>query len=65
MQVEKVSYNIDWKRFKIGTSIFIPCLDIRLAKRQVMQVMNRLKFKVVIKVAIEEGIRGLRIWRTC
>ena len=64
MRVENVSYEINWKAFKRGTSIFIPCLDPKRAKREVMQVLNRLKVTVVTKVKIEDGIRGLRIWRT-
>jgi hypothetical protein len=62
MKVEGVSYEINWKRFKRGTSIFIPCLDVPRARAQVMVVTKRLKLKVLIKVVIEDGIRGLRIW---
>jgi hypothetical protein len=60
--IEGVSYEINWKRFKRGTSIFIPCLDVRRARAQVVVVAKRLKLKVLMKVVIEEGIRGLRIW---
>lgn len=62
MVIEGVSYEINWKRFKRGTSIFIPCLDVPRARAQVMVVTKRLKLKVLIKVTIEDGIRGLRIW---
>ena len=63
MQVEKVSYQINWKAFRRGTSIFIPCLDPVHAKREVNLVMQRLRFKVVMKPVVEDSIRGLRIWR--
>ena len=63
MLVEKVSYDINWKRFKRGTSIFIPCLDPKKARAQVLVVTKRLKLKVLTKVVIVDGIRGLRIWR--
>lgn len=62
MQVEKVNYEISWKEFKRGTSIFIPCLDVKKAKTQVLAVTKRLRIKVLIKVVIQDGIRGLRIW---
>lgn len=62
MKVEGVSYEINWKRFKRGTSIFIPCLDVPRARAQVMVVTKRLRIKVLMKVVIEDGIRGLRIW---
>ena len=63
MLVENVSYQINWKAFKKGTSIFIPCLDHRTAKDEVMSTMKRLKVKVAIKVVIVDGVRGMRIWR--
>jgi len=64
MQVEGVNYEVNWKAFKRGTSIFIPCLDPRRARAQVIVVTKRLKLKVLTKVVLEDGIRGLRIWRT-
>jgi hypothetical protein len=63
VQVEKVSYQINWKAFRRGTSIFIPCLDPVRAKREVNLVIQRLRFKVVMKPVVEDSIRGLRIWR--
>lgn len=63
MIVEKVSYQVDWAKFKRGTSIFLPCLNPVQAKKDILKVMKRLKFKVVQKVVIQEGIKGVRVWR--
>ncbi len=63
MQVEGVTYDVNWKAFKKGTDIFIPCLDPRAAKAQLLVVTKRLKLNVLIKVTIQDGIRGLRVWR--
>ena len=63
MQVEKISYQIDWRKFKKGTSFFIPCLNCRSAKKEILCTTDRLNIKVLTKVVIEEGIRGLRVWR--
>jgi hypothetical protein len=41
----------------------VPCIDHRAAKKSVLTVTERLKMDVVIKVVIEDGIKGLRIWR--
>ena len=46
-----------------GTSFFIPCLDCKAAKIEIRKETKRLKFKVAMKVVIEEGIRGVRVWR--
>lgn len=63
MQVEGVTYEVNWKAFKKGTAIFIPCIDPRKAKTQVLVVTKRLGIKILTKVVVQDGIRGLRIWR--
>lgn len=63
MQVEGITYQINWKLFKRGYSLFFPCLSPKQARQDIYKVLKRLKIKVVAKVVIEDGIRGLRIWR--
>ena len=63
MQIDGVTYEVEWKRFRKGRSIFIPCLEPRTAKAQVLAVTRRLRLKVLVKVVVVDGIRGLRIWR--
>lgn len=63
MLVEKVDYDINWRNFKRGCSFFIPCLDPKTARREIKQVTDRFKYKILTKVVIEEGVRGLRVWR--
>ena len=63
MQVEKIEYEIDWPKFRRGTSIFIPCLDTTAARSEIAPVLKRLGIKVATKVVVVEGIRGLRMWR--
>lgn len=63
MRVEKVAYEINWKGFKVGYSFFIPCLNPTKARKEILPVVRRLRYKVVTKVVIEEGVRGLRVWR--
>ena len=63
MLVENVSYQINWKAFKRGTSIFVPCIDPKTALVEIMSIMKRVRVKVVTKVVIQDGVRGVRIWR--
>lgn len=63
MQIEGVTYQINWRAFRKGTSMFFPCLDPVRAKAQLMVVLKRLRIKVLVKSTIEDGIRGLRVWR--
>lgn len=63
MLIEGVTYDVDWPKFKKGASLFFPCLDQERAEAQLMVVLKRLRIKVLVKYVIEDGIRGLRVWR--
>lgn len=63
MKVNGITYSIDWTKFTKGRSFFVPCLDADEAKAVVQATMNRLGFEVKVKLVIEDGFRGLRIWR--
>ena len=63
MQIEKVEYQINWKKFKKGWSFFIPCLDASEVKKLLLAETKRFKYKVATKVVIEDGVRGIRVWR--
>jgi len=63
MRVSGINYEVNWRKFKRGASMFFPCLDAQTAKREVLAVTRRLRIKTVSKAVIVDGIRGLRIWR--
>lgn len=63
MQIEKVSYTIDWRKMRKGYSFFVPCIDHRAAKKTFKQIAERLGMDFIYKVVIEEGVKGLRVWR--
>jgi len=63
MKVETVSYQIDWSKFRRGYSFFVPCIDHEEARKSLAKIMKRLKMSIVTRVVVEEGIKGLRVWR--
>jgi len=63
MVIENKSYNINWKAFKAGTSFFVPCLDGIKAKKTIQNVTKRLKIDVLMQIVIENGVRGVRVWK--
>lgn len=63
MKVEMLTYNINWRSFKHGHSFFIPCINTSTAKKDILAVVRKQKFDVILKVVIEENIRGVRVWR--
>lgn len=63
MRVAGLAYQINWKAFKRGSSFFIPCLDTAEAMEEVKSITTRLRYDVVMRDVIEEGVRGVRTWR--
>jgi hypothetical protein len=63
MQTHGIPIDIEWDAFQIGTSIFIPGVDVDDLKRQAQWEMKRLGLEVVINPVIEDGVMGVRIWR--
>ena len=63
MKIETVTYQINWKSFRKGYSFFVPCIAEAQARETLAQVTKRLKIAIVTKVVIEDGVKGLRVWR--
>ena len=63
MRIEGITYDVDWAECDSGQSVFIPCLDGDKARDTAAKYCTRLNVEVVVSVRIEEGIRGLRIWK--
>jgi hypothetical protein len=63
MRVHGLSFEVDWSKFKPGRTFFVPCLDIEVAKQQVATVTKRLRYSVEMRGVIENGVKGLRVWR--
>ena len=45
MQVNGVNYEVDWTKFKVGRSFFVPCLDAEEARTVVKNTMDRLDLR--------------------
>jgi hypothetical protein len=63
MKIDGVTYELDWKEFRIGSSFFIPCVGTVEAIKLIEAKMNRLGYAVIIKIVVENEIKGLRVWR--
>ena len=54
---------VNWNRFVVGSSIFIPCVDVEEAKKQVLEVTRRRSMKIKAIPRVENGMFGVRFWR--
>ena len=58
-----LGYAVNWAALKPGMSFFIPCLETEGLRGRVQTVARSQQMKVQMKIVIEEGVRGLRVWR--
>ena len=63
MKIESVLYQINWSNLRKGYSFFVPCINEEAARAEVAKVTKRLQIPVVTRVVVEEGVKGLRVWR--
>ena len=64
LQTHGIPIKIDWGKFKVGTSFFIPGIDQDDLIRQVRREMQRLKIVVQVQAVVENNMLGVRVWRT-
>ena len=63
MKIDGVTYELNWEEFRVGSSFFIPCVGTVAAKQLIESKMRRLGYAVIIKIVVENDIKGLRVWR--
>jgi hypothetical protein len=47
----------------VGWSFFVPCLRLKESELAILVTAKRFGFRVLMKPVIENGIKGLRVWR--
>jgi hypothetical protein len=58
-----VLFDVPWDMFVPGTSMFIPCINTVECGKQVNGVATIYDWTVDVRVAIEGGRWGVRVWR--
>lgn len=55
---------IDWNKFVVGSSMFIPCINTTAAVRQITTITNDRLQQITTKIVVENDLLGVRVWRT-
>ena len=58
-----VVININWESFVVGSSIFIPAIDLSRLQKQVQTIAKAKKIQLKGVERIEAGKLGMRFWR--
>jgi hypothetical protein len=59
-----VRFIVEWGQVRVGDSVFIPCLNVALADKQIRAIFARRQWELRVQVRTENHILGVRIWRT-
>lgn len=59
-----VVIQVEWDKFDVGSSFFIPCINTQRATEQVRRICGTFDAQVRCKARAENGRWGLRVWRT-
>lgn len=54
---------VNWVKFLPNTSVFVPCINTDNAKQQLKQVCDDLGYETTIKIVVDNGKLGVRVWR--
>ena len=61
---DQVKIIVDWDTVSVRASVFIPCVNSVKAKKQLLDIAQRKNWGVEVRVRIENGMFGVRMWRT-
>ena len=64
LEIEGVQVQVDWGKFYVGSSFFVPCIQPQSFLISFLVHARRREFTVYSMKRVENGMWGIRIWRT-
>jgi len=61
---DQVKIIVDWDKMVVGASVFIPCINNVKARKQLLDIAQRKNWQIETRVRVENGMFGVRMWRT-
>ena len=63
MELLGTEISIEWHKFVVGTSMFIPCVHSTGVMPWLRKECDRMGMGVVMRPVISDGTFGIRVWR--
>ena len=63
LEIEGIQVQVEWSKFSVGTSFFLPCIAHNRMANGIAQRAESRGFKVKILPRIENQMWGIRVWR--
>jgi len=61
---DRVKIIVDWDKMVVGASVLIPCINNVKARKQLLDIAQRKNWQIETRVRVENGMFGVRMWRT-
>ena len=63
LEIEGIQVRVEWSKFTVGSSFFVPCISSRDFRHQLYMHARARKIRIKTLTYIENGLWGIRIWR--
>lgn len=63
IETEGVQIEIEWGKFIVGSSFFVPCIDTASLRKQLAQQAKARDIRVRTVERVENTLWGIRVWR--
>lgn len=63
MSPDGVKIAVEWDKWELGMSVFIPALYVDKAKSQFLEHAEKRGWTLVTQIVKEDGMLGVRAWR--
>jgi hypothetical protein len=63
LEIEGIQVQIEWAKFSVGTSFFLPCIAHNRMASGIAQRAESRGYQVKIIPRIENQMWGIRVWR--
>lgn len=61
---DDVLIEVAWDKWDVGQSVFVPCLKAKDATKQMHEIARYKGVRLTSKICVENGLFGVRFWRT-
>ena len=61
---DDVLIEVAWDKWDVGQSVFVPCLKTKDAVKQMHEIARYKGMRLTSQIGVENGLFGVRFWRT-
>jgi hypothetical protein len=63
IETEGVQIEIEWRKFIVGSSFFVPCIDTKSLRKHIEHQAKARDMRIRTIDRVENTLWGIRVWR--